>query len=96
MNLLDLLVCVFSGMMVVVGGFSVRYFIIRARVQGIEILTNYAWQAVRVAKDKIKKDGRGADKMNIAMKILREQIGGKEEHLEQAIRAAYQQMKGLI
>ena len=96
MNLLDILACALCGTMITVGGFSVRYFIIRARVNNIEILTNYAWQAIRVAKDKIKPDGRGAEKFNVAMKILKKQVGGKEEYLEDAIHAAYQQMKGLI
>lgn len=96
MHILDFMCYGVFSIVSIVGGFCVWLMILKARIAKIDILTAHSWMAIRVAKDKINKDSRGTEKMNIAMKILRRKVGGKEEDLEDAIRAAVQQMHGLV
>ncbi len=90
-ELLIALVSIVGG----VAGVYIRKMLAETKDKKQDLLSTAAWIAIRSARDQIKGDNKGEKKFSIALKILKSTVGGKEEILEDAIRAAYQNMKSL-
>jgi len=76
--------------------FYVKRLLIEVKEKKLDILTKHSWIAVRFAKDEINKDNKGLEKRNLALKILKKNVGGDEDFLIQVLQSSYQQMRGLI
>ncbi len=75
-----------------VAGVYIGLMLNRARVEKLDRITKCAWVAVRAARDTVKQDGRGTDKFNYAITVMRKWVSGGDI-IENAVRAAYQNMK---
>ena len=90
-----ILLSILVGIAGTVAGFYIRLLINRTRVEALDAITKYAWTAVRAARDTIKSDSRGADKFNYATGVVRKAVGDRGDLIDNAVKAAYQNMKGI-
>ncbi len=76
-----------------IAGFYIKALSGKIKTEKLDVITKYAWVAVRAARDTIKQDGRGTDKFNYATTMMRKMVGDRGDIIEDAVRAAYQNLK---